>query len=190
MTLGLFAALAAVLVVSSLMVILHRSAVSSALFLVLAFCALAGVYLLLGAEFLGLVQVVVYAGAIMVLFLFVIMYLNLGRDVETGAQIVFRRWLGWIVGALIVVAGAMVLARNLDLGPMHAGAPPAIGNTQNLGVILYTRYLFPFEITSIVLLVAMVGAVVIARGRPPVRRARGGAATPNPPAAPTQEGGS
>ena len=176
MTPALFAALAAVLVVSSLMVILHRNAVASALFLVLSFCCLAGIYLLLGAEFIGLVQVVVYAGAIMVLFLFVIMYLNLGRDVETGAQIALRRGLGWIVGALIVVTGVVILRRHLPLGPEDLGGTPAPGNTQSLGVILYTRSLFPFEITSIVLLVAMVGAVVIARGRPPARRGRAGAA--------------
>src|SRR5439155_310375 len=80
----LFAGLAAVLVVSSLMVILHKNPVTSALFLVLAFCSLAGIYLTLQAEFIGMVQVIVYAGAIMVLFLFVIMYLNLGRVAEPG----------------------------------------------------------------------------------------------------------
>ena len=79
---ALFVGFAAVLVVSSLLVILHRNPVTSALFLVLAFCSLAGIYLLMGAEFIGMVQIVVYAGAIMVLFLFVIMYLNLKHDIE------------------------------------------------------------------------------------------------------------
>ena len=178
----LFVAFAAVLVVSSLLVILHRSPVSSALFLVLAFCSLAAIYLLLHAEFIGLVQVVVYAGAIMVLFLFVIMYLNIGRDVESGVTILLRRGLGWLLGAALVAEGALLLSRGLAAGP---AAPPATaaGNTQQVGLLLYSRYLFPFELTSIILLVAMIGAVVIARGRrePP-------AAAP-PPAGPAVAGG-
>ena len=87
---ALFVTFAAMLVVSSLLVILHRNPVTSALFLVLAFCSLAGIYLVMHAEFLGMVQVIVYAGAIMVLFLFVIMYLNLGQDVEGGTASRFR----------------------------------------------------------------------------------------------------
>lgn len=164
----LFVAFAAVLVVSSLLVILHRNPVSSALFLVLAFCSLAAIYLLLHAEFIGLVQVVVYAGAIMVLFLFVIMYLNLGRDVESGVTIVLRRGLGWLLGAALLAEGALLLSRGMAPGP--AAPPPAetlaaAGNTQQVGLLLYSRYLFPFELTSIILLVAMIGAVMIARGR-------------------------
>jgi NADH-quinone oxidoreductase subunit J len=178
----LFAGFAAVLVVSSLLVILHRNPVTSALFLVLAFCALAALYLLLGAEFVGMVQVIVYAGAIMVLFLFVIMYLNLGHDVETGVQIALRRGLGWVVGAVLVAEGAMLLSRGMALGPETPQSPPPPGgNTGAIGLLLYSRYLFPFEITSLVLLVAMVGAIVITRGRAtpgsPARATR--AATPH-----------
>jgi NADH-quinone oxidoreductase subunit J len=179
----LFAAFAAVLVVSSLLVILHRNPVTSALFLVLAFCSLAALYLLLGAEFVGMVQVIVYAGAIMVLFLFVILYLNLGHDVEGGVQIALRRGLGWV----LVAEGAMLLARGLALGPETPQSPPPPGgNTRAIGLLLYSRYLFPFEITSLVLLVAMVGAIVITRGRTtpagPTRAAAPRAAAP--PAAP------
>ena len=163
----LFVAFAAILVVSSLLVILHRNPLTSALFLVLAFCSLAAIYLLLHAEFIGLVQVVVYAGAIMVLFLFVIMYLNLGQDVERGATLVLRRGLGWLLGAALVAEGALLLRGRLALGPATpatlAGAADP-GNTQQVGLLLYSRYLFPFEITSIILLVAMIGAIVIARG--------------------------
>ena len=173
---ALFAGLAAVLVGSSLMVILHKNPVTSALFLVLAFCSLAGIYLTLQAEFIGMVQVIVYAGAIMVLFLFVIMYLNLGRDVETGIQIAVRRGLGWIVGAVLLAEGAVLFGRRWGLGPVTPGPsrPPA-GNTQALGQVLYSRYLFPFEVTSMVLLVAMVGAIVIARGQERARREGAGA---------------
>ena len=99
----LFALFAAVLIASGLLVILHRNPVTSALFLVLAFCSLAGLYIMMSAEFVGMVQVIVYAGAIMVLFLFVIMYLNLGRDVESGLPTQLRRGLGWVAGAVLLI---------------------------------------------------------------------------------------
>jgi NADH-quinone oxidoreductase subunit J len=169
---ALFVGFAALLVVTSLMVVLHKNPVTSALFLVLAFCSLAGIYLLLRAEFLGMVQIVVYAGAIMVLFLFVIMYLNLQHDVETGVQIAVRRGIGWLAGAGLLLVGATLLR-----GPAHGGSGWALGpandemagaqagNVAAIGRMLYSRYLFPFEITSILLLVAMIGVIVIARGR-------------------------
>ena len=164
-----FYAFASVLLVSGLLVITSRNPVHSALFLVLAFCSLAGVYLLLHAEFVAMVQVIVYAGAIMVLFLFVIMYLNLKRDVEHGVHIALRRGAGWILGALLIAEGWLLLGRRWAPGPVSTDATLAapVGNTQAIGQALYTRYLFPFEITSMLLLVAMVGAVVIAKGRGP-----------------------
>ena len=162
----LFAGFAAVLVVSALLTIVHRNPVTSALFLVLAFCSLAGIYLLLGAEFLGMVQVIVYAGAIMVLFLFVIMYLNLQHDIETGVQIALRRGVGWLAGGVLAAEVAVLFARRWGAGPAAVeGAPAAAGNTQAVGLALYTRYLFPFEITSMILLVAMVGVIVAGRAR-------------------------
>ncbi len=176
---ALFIAFGVMLVACSLMVILHKSPVTSALFLVLAFCSLAGIYLLLRAEFVAMVQVVVYAGAIMVLFLFVIMYLNLKRDVEHGVDIVLRRAAGWILGAALLVAAASFFGRQWGAGPIAPDDPSAsvAGNTAAIGRLLYTRYLFPFEITSMLLLVAMVGAVVIAKGRGPhVSRASAGEA--------------
>jgi len=180
-----FIGLAALLVASALLVILNRNPVTSALYLVLAFCSLAGIYLLLGAEFIGMVQIIVYAGAIMVLFLFVIMYLNLGKDIETGVQIVLRRWIGWVVGGLIIVVGGWLIAGRWVPGPGSMTPPSESGNTQALGQLLYTRYLFPFEITSIILLVAMVGAVVIARGRVPTPRVIARPGSTMPAAAPT-----
>jgi len=162
----LFLGFAALLVITSLLVVLHKNPVTSALFLVLSFSSLAGIYLLLHAEFLGMVQIVVYAGAIMVLFLFVIMYLNLQHDVETGVQIAVRRGIGWLAGAVLLLAGATLLRRGWALGPANEMLPDAgSGNVAAIGKVLYSRYLFPFEITSILLLVAMVGVIVIARGR-------------------------
>jgi NADH-quinone oxidoreductase subunit J len=165
---ALFVALGAVLVACSVMVIVHRNPVNSALFLVLAFCSLAGIYLLLHAEFVAMVQVIVYAGAIMVLFLFVVMYLNLKRDVEHGVHLALRRAVGWILGALLLGETVWFFGSRWAAGPLSPANPLApAGNTEAIGRELYTRYLFPFEITSIVLLVAMVGAVVIAKGRGP-----------------------
>jgi NADH-quinone oxidoreductase subunit J len=163
---AIFAAFAGVLVVSALMVVLHKNPVSSALFLISAFCSLAGIYLTLHAEFLGLVQVLVYAGAIMVLFLFVVMYLNLRSDVDAGVQHAVRGGLGWILGGVLVTEAALFVSRRWAIGPP---SPPqalgAAGNTQAIGQVLYSRYLFPFEITSMVLLVAMVGAILISKSR-------------------------
>jgi len=161
----LFVAFALIVVGCALMVILHRNPVTSALFLVLSFCGLAGLYVLLQAEFLAMVQVIVYAGAIMVLFLFVIMYLNLKRDREDGMPFVLRRGVGWAVGLVLLAEGALLMARRWAPGPIDLSLPPAIGNTAAIGQALYSRYLFPFEVTSILLLVAMVGAVLIGRGR-------------------------
>jgi NADH-quinone oxidoreductase subunit J len=162
----LFLGFAALLVITSLLVVLHKNPVTSALFLVLSFSSLAGIYLLLHAEFLGMVQIVVYAGAIMVLFLFVIMYLNLQHDVETGVQIAVRRGIGWLAGAALLLTGATLLRRGWALGPANDVQPDmASGNVAAIGKVLYSRYLFPFEITSILLLVAMVGVIIIARGR-------------------------
>ena len=173
----------ALLVVSALMVILHRNPVTSALFLVLAFCSLAGIYLLLHAEFLGMVQVIVYAGAIMVLFLFVIMYLNLeARRRDAACRSRCAAASAGSLGAVLLPRAALLFAGAAGRSARRRTAPAArrSGNTQAIGQLLYSRYLFPFEITSIVLLVAMVGAIVIAKGRAPAS----GIAAPRPAARP------
>ncbi len=162
----LFVGFGALLVASALMVVLHKNAVTSALFLVLAFCSLAGIYLLLQAEFIGMVQIIVYAGAIMVLFLFVIMYLNLQHDVEHGAHIALRRGIGWMVAALMLLFATLLMRRGWAPGPVAAVLPEqAGGNAAAIGRVLYSRFLFPFEVTSMLLLVAMVGAIVLTKGR-------------------------
>jgi len=163
---ALFIGFGALLVATAVMVVLHRNPVTSALFLVLSFCSLAGIYLLLQAEFIGLVQIIVYAGAIMVLFLFVIMYLNLQHDVEHGAHIAVRRGIGWMVGALILLFAALLMKRGWAPGPVGGVVPAQVhGNAGTIGFVLYSRFLFPFEVTSMLLLVAMVGAIVLTRGR-------------------------
>ena len=162
----LFAALAGLAVGSSLLVVLHKNPVTSALFLVMAFCSLAGIYLLLHAEFVGMVQIIVYAGAIMVLFLFVIMYLNLKSDVESGVQIALRRAFGWLVGAILAAEAIVMFTGKWAMGPATPeAAQPLVtpNNTLEIGKLLYTRYLFPFEITSLILLAAMVGVIVMGK---------------------------
>jgi len=164
----LFMGFGALLIATAIMVVLHRNPVTSALFLVLSFCSLAGIYLLLQAEFIGLVQIIVYAGAIMVLFLFVIMYLNLPHDVEHGTHIAVRRGVGWMVGALLLLFSALFMRRGWAPGPEHAVlAGQEHGNAAAIGRELYSRFLFPFEVTSMLLLVAMVGAIVMVKGRRP-----------------------
>ena len=172
--------------VSSLLVVLHKSPVTSALFLVSAFCSLAAIYLTLHAEFLGMVQVIVYAGAIMVLFLFVVMYLNLKHDVEHGIHLALRRGTGWILGGVLLAESLWFFGHRWAAGPLAPEeALATAGNTEAIGRVLYTRYLFPFEITSMLLLVAMVGAVVIAKGRGPhVERGRPPQGASGAPAAP------
>ena len=169
----LFLAFAALVLGCSLMVILQRNPVTSALWLVLAFVSLAGIYLLLSAEFLAMVQIIVYAGAIMVLFLFVIMYLNLKKDEEDGLTHALRRIAGWIAGALLLAEGVVLARRGWAPGPVESGPINGVwGNTAAIGRVLFSRYLFPFEVLSILLLVAMVGAVLIGRG--PQARKGGG----------------
>jgi NADH-quinone oxidoreductase subunit J len=159
-----FLLFAAVALGAALMVVLQRNPVASALWLVLAFCSLAGLYVLLHAPFLAAVQVIVYAGAIMVLFLFVIMLLNLQKDVEAGLHRAARRVFGWLLGGVLAAQLYLLLRGPWGLGPEGrepAAAVHAAGNTQTIGVRLYTDFLLPFEVTSIVLLVAIVGAVVL-----------------------------
>jgi NADH-quinone oxidoreductase subunit J len=170
----LFVGFAALLVGCSLMVILNRNPVTSALWLVLGFVSLAGLYLLLQAEFLAMVQIIVYAGAIMVLFLFVVMYLNLKRDREEGIGHLMRRTIGWGIGAVLLVEAVLMLRHKWVPGPLAEPGEGVWGNTVAIGRILYSRYLFPFEITSILLLVAMVGAVLIGRGGVGVKSERPG----------------
>ena len=168
---ALFIGFGALLVACSLMVILHRNPVTSALFLVLAFCSLAGIYLLLHAEFVAMVQIIVYAGAIMVLFLFVVMLLNAPHeDTDEDLARGVRRGGGWgvkAVGVLLALAFALELVWALGRGGWAAGelGGGAAGSVAAIGRLLFTDYAFPFEVTSVLILVAMVGSVLMARRR-------------------------
>lgn len=161
----LFALLAATAIGSSLAMVTHRNPVYSALYMVVTFATTAIMFLLLGAPFLAALQIIIYAGAIIVLFLFVIMFLNL----KTGMLIERRR--GPLLVALILtslVAGELCAVVAGGVSPRVAGmtgnsVPEGFGSVESVAGLLFTRYLVPFEITSILLVVAMVGAVVLAR---------------------------
>ena len=163
----LFLVFGLVAVVSAIVVVVQRSAVYSALALIVTFFCMAGLFILLGAEFVAAVQVIVYAGAIMVLFLFVIMLLDLrreeGRRFAPGKAQVACGVVGG--GGLLLLLAA--LAGTASITPQRGSITPEtlgrLGNTQVIGALLFTDYLFPFEVTSVVLLIAIVGAIVLAR---------------------------
>ena len=154
----LFYAFAAILLAAGLRVITARNPVHAALWLVLAFFTAAGIWLLLHAEFLAIALVLVYVGAVMVLFLFVVMMLDVNFDALRKG---FRSYLpvGLTVGVLVGVQMALLLWQ----GTRGAGTPPAAGgnNTRELGRLLYVDYVYPFEIAALILLVAIIAAIAL-----------------------------
>ncbi len=167
---------ATILVASAVLVIAARNPVHSVLFLILAFFNAAGLFVLLGAEFLAMILVVVYVGAVAVLFLFVVMMLDVDFvALRTG----FLRYLpiGALVGLILfgelaLVGGAWTFAPDAAAaGALPMPPPNQIPNTHALGLILYTDYVYVFQIAGLILLVAMIGAIVLTlRDRPGVRR--------------------
>jgi NADH-quinone oxidoreductase subunit J len=157
----LFGILSFLAIMFALMVVFTRNPVNSVLYLVMTFFCIAGHYLLLNAQFLAVVHIVVYAGAIMVLFLFVIMLMNLNEDTEPQKILVTKMIAGIIGGVLLVVmVGTLKGAEQLQLS--QAGASQ-IGMVKTLGVVLFKDFLFPFEIASVLLLAAMVGAIMLGK---------------------------
>ena len=154
---------AIVAVVTALMAITRHNPVHSVLFLVPCFFHIAGLFILLGAEFLAAIQILVYTGAIMVLYLFVIALLNL--TAVRGRRITHRQSFLAAITVLILVVQLVVLAVTATFpGPFAKFTDsPFLGNTEAVGAEMYTTFLFPFELASLVLLVAIFGAVVLAK---------------------------
>jgi NADH-quinone oxidoreductase subunit J len=161
-------------VASAVMVIASRNPVHSVLFLILAFVNASGLFILMGAEFLAMILVVVYFGAVAVLFLFVIMMLDVDfAQLRQG----FLNYLpfGMLIGAiflaeLLLVAGGWVINPNVAAS-VGSPIPTNISNTEALGLVLYTKYIHYFQVAGIVLLVAMIGAIVLTlRHKPNVKR--------------------
>jgi NADH-quinone oxidoreductase subunit J len=177
----IFFILAAIAIAAALFVINVKSPVSSAMFLVVTMCSLAGLFALMGAIFLAALQVIVYAGAIMVLFLFVIMLLNLRRDEFGFDPHRIQKYFGFILMAVILVQGILISSwamKDFAVTPktaVESQASSAVsdsiaidyGSAHSVATTLFTRYTYPFEVTSILLLAAIIGAVVIARRRRP-----------------------
>jgi len=144
-----------------LMVVLSKNPVNSVLYLVLTFFAIAGHYVLLNAQFLAAVHIIVYAGAIMVLFLFVIMLMNLNKETEPHKNVWLKLSAGVASGLLLVVlVGSLKGAETII--PLNE-FNPNVGLIENLGKTLFSDFLLPFEISSILLLAAMVGAVMLGK---------------------------
>jgi NADH-quinone oxidoreductase subunit J len=160
-----FLVLALVAVAAALGMLLSQNAVYSALFLVINFATVAVFYLLLGAPFIAMAQITVYAGAIMVLFLFVIMLLGAERLAPSKALPWQRPLAIALATALVVEAGYLLLARAVPAGEIvqPLASVNAVDAIRELGMTLFSSYLLPFEVTSIVLLVAMVGAIVLTK---------------------------
>jgi NADH-quinone oxidoreductase subunit J len=159
---ALFYLFSAVLLVAAFRVITARSAVHAALFLVLAFFSASCVWILLQAEFLAISLVLVYVGAVMVLFLFVVMMLDVNVDaLRVGFWKHFP--LAAIVGVVIVLEMALVLIPGFDVrsAPMADAKAVEMGNTKMLGIQMYTRYLYPLQIAAVVLLVAIIAAIAL-----------------------------
>ncbi|MCA6436565.1 MAG: NADH-quinone oxidoreductase subunit J [Bacteroidota bacterium] len=157
----IFGILSFLAIMFALMVVFSRNPINSVLYLVLTFFCVAGHYLLLNAQFLAVVHIVVYSGAIMVLFLFVIMLMNLNENTEPQ-----RTWLTKIIAGvaggllLVVLVGSLKGAEQLQLASYGASQ---IGLVKNLGKVLFSEFLFPFEIVSVLLLAALVGAIMIGK---------------------------
>ncbi len=157
----LFGILSFLAIMFALMVVFSRNPVNSVLYLVLTFFCIAGHYLLLNAQFLAVVHIVVYAGAIMVLFLFVIMLMNLNQDSEPQKTVMSKIIAGTIGGLLLfVLIGAL---KGADQMKQVQAGNSEIGLVKKLGQVLFGEFLFPFEVASILLLAALVGAIMIGK---------------------------
>ena len=164
----------AVMVGSAFMVIVSRNPVHSVLFLILTFVNAAGLFLLMGAEFLAMILIVVYVGAVAVLFLFVVMMLDVDfAELKQG----FLQYLpvGSLIGAIVLIELVLVLsswsASSASVGAAGAPTPSDVSNTLAIGRVLYTKYVYFFQAAGLVLLTAMIGAIVLTlRHKPDVKR--------------------
>ena len=165
LTAGFFYLFAVLAVVAGIMVVVARNPVHAVLYLILAFFNAAGLFILLGAEFLAMILVIVYVGAVAVLFLFVVMMLDVDFA-ELKAGFIRNAPVGFFVGGVVLVELVLLfLGRGFGLGVAHPGPAatqtPPVSNTVALGLVLYTKYVYFFEVAGLVLLVAMIGAIVL-----------------------------
>lgn len=158
----LFFLLAIICIASVLGMIISKDQAYNALFLIVAFVGMGGLFALLEAPFIAAVQIIIYAGAIMILFIFVVMMINLRKGVGPEK----KRWTMYfaVVIALVLVV-ELILTIKGALEPVSSAALETLGSPTDLGRLLFTKYLYPFEITSILIIAAMVGAIVLVKKR-------------------------
>lgn len=159
---ALFMVCGVLCILGAIGLILAKEPVHSALSLILVMVALAVLYLLLGAAFIAAIQILVYAGAIMVLFVFVIMLLNAGEEVRTNLSRL-ARWVGMPLGIFFLAEMGYLLFREYAGRAGDATAAPVVASTTDLSMKLFTEFVLPFELTSILILIAVLGAMVLAR---------------------------
>jgi NADH-quinone oxidoreductase subunit J len=162
----IFIAMAAIAIGSSLVMVTRKNAIHSALWLIVTFCSLSGLYILLNATFMAMAQVMVYAGAIMMLVIFVIMLIHLEAVSPDKVGRSFTKVMGGIITLLLFVQLAVGFTVYQGVGKKGVFTPEALaatGNVQAVGSVLYGKYAFAFEIASVLLLVGIVGAVVLAK---------------------------
>lgn len=158
----LFFLLAIISVASVLGMIISKDQAYNALFLIVAFVCMGGLFALLEAPFIAAVQIIIYAGAIMILFIFVVMMINLRKGVAPEK----KKWTMYfaVVIALVLIV-ELILTVKGALEPVSSAALEKLGSPTDLGRLLFTKYLYPFEITSILIIAAMVGAIVLVKKR-------------------------
>ena len=161
MTLYLFYLLSFIAILSAFMVVISKNPVNSVLYLILTFFAIAGHYILLNAQFLAAVHIIVYAGAIMVLFLYVIMMMNFQKESEPSKTTI-SQFIATIAGGILMITlvGAF---RIYDMPAMAANAKADAGMVSTLGKVLFDKFLLPFEISSLLFLAAMTGVVLLGK---------------------------
>ncbi|WP_349353522.1 NADH-quinone oxidoreductase subunit J family protein [Gracilimonas sp. BCB1] len=158
-----FIMLAVLAIGSALAMVINKNVVNSALFLVLNMVSLAGIFLILNAQFLAVIQILVYAGAIMVLFLFVIMLLNVEDEEKLFDKFRVKYLLTFVLAMAVMGQIFYSLAGVTDMLPQISEQMASIGTVEAVGDVLYTDYLLPFELTAVLLTAAVVGALMIAQ---------------------------
>ena len=148
-------------IASSVLMITRKNTLHSALFMIMAFVSSAVLYLLLGCQFLAMLQVIVYAGAVMMLIIFVIMMIDLKKEEQLKMKITKTKVVGVIISILFMLMLILVTGLNAVKGKM--GNLSSIGDAKTIGALLFTKFLLPFEVASVLLLAAMVGAVMLSK---------------------------
>jgi len=153
-------------IIASLFLVTRKNPIHSALFLVLNFLCVAVLYILLYSQFIAIIQVVVYAGAIVMLIIFVIMLLDLEQELKSGLKIFYSKVVGGLLAALFLLGIIYSVVAKSPTGQMGTYTPDKMNaNVKAVGESLFTQYLFPFEIVSVLLVAAMVGAVILSKKR-------------------------